>query len=129
MAEMKILTAHIRDPNQRFLETYVKNGGYSTLKKAIPHIAPSTIVEMVKQSGLRGQGGAGFGTGAKWGFIPKDPSLPKYLVCNADESEPGTFKDRLLIENDPHQVIEGIILTSYAIGAHYAFIYCRGEFF
>lgn len=129
MAEMKVLTAHIRDPQQRFLETYVKNGGYSSIKKAIPHIAPGDIIEMVKKAGLRGRGGAGFGTGTKWGYIPKDPALPKYLVCNANESEPGTFKDRLLIENDPHQLLEGIILTSYAIGAHYAFIYCRGEFF
>ncbi len=87
------------------------------------------LIEMVKQSGLRGRGGAGFSTGMKWGFIPKDPALPKYLVCNCDESEPGTFKDRLLIEKDPHQLIEGMILASYAIGAKLAFIYCRGEFF
>ena len=129
MAEMKILTAYMDDPNQRHIATYEKNGGYQAIRKAIPHIQPAALVEMVKESGLRGRGGAGFGTGMKWGFIPKDPALPKYLVCNADESEPGTFKDRLLIEKDPHQIIEGIILTCYAIGAKQAFIYCRGEFF
>lgn len=129
MSEMRILMAYIDSPGQRNIETYIKNGGYQTLRKAIPKMAPAEITEMVKQSGLRGRGGAGFSTGMKWGFIPKDPSLPKYLVCNCDESEPGTFKDRLLIEHDPHQLIEGMILSSYAIGAHLAFIYCRGEFF
>src|SRR5262249_2736593 len=87
------------------------------------------LVRMVQESGLRGRGGAGFETGKKWGFIPKDPNVEKFLVCNADESEPGTFKDRLIMEKDPHQLIEGIILTCYAIGAKMAFIYCRGEFF
>lgn len=129
MDECKIITAHIGDPNQCHIDTYEKNGGYTAIRKAIGHIAPNDLTEMVKQSGLRGRGGAGFVTGVKWGFIPKDSPIPKYLVCNADESEPGTFKDRLLIENDPHQIIEGIILASYAIGAKQAFIYCRGEFF
>lgn len=129
MAEQRVLMAHIDDPNQYKIETYERNGGYQAIRKAIPHIAQADLIEMVKQSGLRGRGGAGFLTGAKWGFVPKDPSLPKYLVCNSDESEPGTFKDRLLIEHDPHQVIEGIILASYAIGAEHAFIYCRGEFY
>ncbi len=126
---MKVLTAYIDNPTQYQIDTYEKNGGYQAIKKAIPNIAPDTLMEMVKQSELRGRGGAGFMTGVKWGFIPKDPSLAKYVVCNADESEPGTFKDRLLMEKDPHQVIEGIILTSYAIGAKKAFIYCRGEYF
>ena len=108
MAEMRVLLAHIDDPNQSSIETYEKNGGYQAIKKAIPHIAPNTLIELVKQSELRGRGGAGFSTGTKWGFIPKDPNTAKYVVCNADESEPGTFKDRLLIEKDPHQVIEGI---------------------
>lgn len=129
MAEMRILMAHIDAPDQYNISTYERNGGYQALKKAIPHVKAEDLTEMVKQSGLRGRGGAGFVTGAKWGFVPKNPNLPKYLVCNADESEPGTFKDRLLIEHDPHQVVEGVILASYAIGAHYAFIYCRGEFF
>lgn len=129
MAEMRILMAHMDKPGQCGIEGYERNGGYQTIRKAIPHMAPASIVTMVKDSGLRGRGGAGFLTGAKWGFIPKDPSLTKYLVCNCDESEPGTFKDRLLIEKDPHQLIEGMILSSYAIGCHLAFIYCRGEFY
>lgn len=129
MAEMRVLLAHVDKPNQDHIDTYRQNGGYKSLEKAIPHIEPASLIDMVKQSGLRGRGGAGFPTGVKWGFVPKDPSLPKYLVCNCDESEPGTFKDRLLIEKDPHQLIEGMILTSYAIGARKAFIFCRGEYF
>lgn len=129
MGEKRILMAHMDDPHQYRLETYLKNGGYQAVKKAIPHIAPAALTEMVKQSELRGRGGAGFPTGMKWGFVPKDPMLTKYLVCNCDESEPGTFKDHLIIMRDPHQLIEGIILSSWAIGAKTAFIYCRGEFF
>ncbi len=129
MSEMKILTAYVKEPGQYTIETYEKNGGYRAIKKAIPHRKAEEITEEVKQAGLRGRGGAGFATGMKWGFVPKDPALPKYLVCNCDESEPGTFKDRLIIENDPHQLLEGIILACYAISASRAFIYCRGEFF
>ncbi len=129
MPEMRILMAHIDEENQNEIAVYEKNGGYQAIRKAIPQIAPAALIDMVKQSGLRGRGGAGFPTGVKWGFVPKDPALPKYLVCNCDESEPGTFKDRLLIEKDPHQLIEGMILASYAIGAKCAFIYCRGEYF
>lgn len=129
MAEMRILMAHVDQPGQCTIDGYERNGGYQAIRKAIPHIAPASIVASVKESGLRGRGGAGFLTGAKWEFVPQDPSIPKYLVCNADESEPGTFKDRLLIEKDPHQLIEGMILGSYAIGSHLAFIYCRGEFY
>lgn len=129
MDEMKVLTAYCKDPNQRKIDTYIAHGGYQAVKKIIPSMTPDNLIELVKSTSLRGRGGAGFVTGAKWAFIPKDPSLTKYLVCNCDESEPGTFKDRLLVENDPHQLIEGMILTSYAIGAHLAFIYCRGEYF
>lgn len=120
--------AHMGKVGQCSIDTYELNGGYRAIRKAIPHIQPKDLIEMVKQSGLRGRGGAGFSTGMKWGFVPQNIS-PKYLVCNSDESEPGTFKDRLIIENDPHQLIEGIILSSYAIGANRAFIYTRGEFF
>lgn len=126
---MKILLKNIDHPSQKEIKVYESNGGYQAARKAIGKIQPVDLVEMVKQSGLRGRGGAGFGTGMKWGFIPKDPSLPKYLVCNCDESEPGTFKDRLLIENDPHQLIEGMLLSSYAIGAHFSVLYVRGEYF
>lgn len=128
MSEMRVLLAHINDSTQPELATYEKNGGYQAIRKAIPHIVPDSLTAMVKESGLRGRGGAGFVTGSKWGFIPKN-IFPRYLVCNADESEPGTFKDRLLMEHDPHQLIEGIILASYAIGANTSFIYCRGEYF
>ena len=129
MAEMRVLMANFGKPDQCNINTYIQNGGGEALKKAIPHIPPDQLIEMVRLSGLRGRGGAGFPTGRKWGFIPKDPTLIKYLVCNCDESEPGTFKDRLIIESDPLQLIEGMILASYAIGARQAFIYCRGEFF
>ncbi|MCJ7578236.1 MAG: NADH-quinone oxidoreductase subunit NuoF, partial [candidate division Zixibacteria bacterium] len=101
---------------------------YRALPKALKEYSPPDLIEMVKKSGLRGRGGAGFPTGLKWGFVPKDSPKPKFLLCNADEGEPGTFKDRWLIEKDPHQLIEGIIISSYAIGAHRAFIYIRGEF-
>ncbi len=126
---MKVLTEFTHDPDQRTLKKYQENGGYQAIRKTIPSITPDTLIEMIKASELRGRGGAGFPTGKKWGFIPKDPSIDKYLVCNCDESEPGTFKDRFLTEKDPHQLIEGTILSSYAIGANRAFIYCRGEFY
>ncbi len=128
MPEQRILMAHMDDDDQVNIATYEKNGGYQAIRKAIPNITPAALIDMVKQSGLRGRGGAGFPTGNKWSFVPQTIS-PRYLVCNCDESEPGTFKDRLIIERDPHQLIEGIILASYAIGAEKAFVYCRGEFF
>lgn len=126
--EMRVLTAHIEEPNQHQIDVYLKNGGYLSAQRALK-MKPDEVIEVVKASGLRGRGGAGFPTGMKWGFLPKTPGQAKYLVCNCDESEPGTFKDRLIIEKDPHQLIEGIIIASYALGAHFAFIYCRGEFF
>lgn len=129
MAQMKVLTEHIDAPEQHTLKVYQQNGGYTALRKVIPGIAPQALMDSVQASDLRGRGGAGFPTGKKWGFIPKDPNQTKYLVCNSDESEPGTFKDRLIIEKDPHQLIEGVILSSYAIDAHLAVIYCRGEFY
>lgn len=128
MPEMKVLTKYIDDPDQYKIETYLKHGGYLSLNKVIPNESPASLIEMVKKSFLRGRGGAGFVTGAKWGFVPQAHPV-KYLVCNCDESEPGTFKDRLLIEKDPHQLIEGMILASYAIGAHTCFIFCRGEYY
>lgn len=128
MPEMRILLAHIDKPNQFQLDTYESNGGYQAIQKTIGKMQPDEVINLIKDSGLRGRGGAGFQTGMKWGFVPKTAEI-KYLVCNSDESEPGTFKDRLLIENDPHQVVEGVILSSYAIGANRAFIYCRGEFY
>ncbi len=108
------------------LEAYERNGGYDALGKALGH-APADIIEMVKDSGLRGRGGAGFPTGMKWGFIPKDDDKPHYLVVNADESEPGTCKDIPLMMATPHLLIEGAIISAYAINASHAFIYVRGE--
>ncbi|MGB2806027.1 MAG: NADH-quinone oxidoreductase subunit NuoF [Candidatus Zixiibacteriota bacterium] len=125
----KILFKHIDVPDQYRIDTYIKNGGYRALAQALKEHTPDELIEIVKKSGLRGRGGAGFPAGMKWGFVPKDSPKPRFLLCNADEGEPGTFKDRTLIENDPHQLIEGIIIASYAIGAHRAFIYIRGEFY
>lgn len=122
-----ILTEAVGQPGSWTLDHYLSRGGYEGLQKALS-MAPDEVVEEVKRSGLRGRGGAGFPTGQKWGFVPRDPSRPKYLICNADESEPGSFKDRMLLEHDPHQVLEGIAIAAYAINAGRAFIYMRGEF-
>jgi NADH-quinone oxidoreductase subunit F len=113
--------------NSRSLAIYIKAGGYRALDKALG-MAPAEVIAEVKASGVRGRGGAGFPAGVKWSFVPKDSPKPKYLICNADESEPGTFKDRELILVDPHMILEGIAIASYAIGAHTAYIYIRGEF-
>jgi NADH-quinone oxidoreductase subunit F len=126
MTEPILLRARGRE-NSRALESYLESGGYSALARALA-MDPAEVIEEVKAAGLRGRGGAGFPAGVKWGFVPKDSPKPKYLICNADESEPGTFKDRELILVDPHMVIEGIAIASYAIGAGTAYIYIRGEF-
>ncbi|MDA8204747.1 MAG: NADH-quinone oxidoreductase subunit NuoF [Thermaerobacter sp.] len=109
------------------IDVYEANQGYQPLRKALKEYDPKALVEMVKASGLRGRGGAGFPTGMKWSFLPND-GRPRYLVVNSDEAEPGTFKDRELIEKNPHQLIEGMIISSYATGAREAYVYCRGEF-
>jgi NADH-quinone oxidoreductase subunit F len=128
MAEVEpVLTARWGIEGADSMDGYLKAGGYSALKKALS-MSPGAIIEEVKASGLRGRGGAGFPTGAKWSFIPQDTGKPVYVVCNADEGEPGTFKDRELLERDPHQLVEGIAITSYAVGCRTAFIYARGEF-
>jgi NADH-quinone oxidoreductase subunit F len=126
--EVRILSKHFGDPMQRRVDTYVERGGYWALKKAF-EMGPEKIIDEVKASGLRGRGGAGFPTGVKWSFMPKGSGKPHYLLCNADESEPGTFKDRELIRWNPHQLIEGCLIGAYAIGAQHVYIYCRGEFF
>jgi NADH-quinone oxidoreductase subunit F len=110
------------------LSTYEAGGGYRALAKALRGYAPDEVVELVKQSNLRGRGGAGFPTGMKWSFVPKRGGKPTYLCCNADEGEPGTFKDRIIMERDPHQLIEGLAISAYAIGAETAYIYIRGEY-
>ncbi len=114
-------------PRSETIEVYLENGGYQALEKALQH-EPAELVDMVKRSRLRGRGGAGFPAGLKWSFMPRE-DVPKYLCINTDEGEPGTFKDRELIEKDPHQVIEGAIIAAYAVGARRAFVYIRGEFF
>ena len=123
----KILLQNIEKPDSHTLDTYLAGGGYKSLEKAFT-IKPEILIQKVKDSGLKGRGGAGFPAGLKWSFIPKAPGLQKYLCCNADEGEPGTYKDRGIIEKDPHLLIEGMIITSYAIGADKAYIYIRGEF-
>ena len=109
------------------IKCFIKDGGYETLKKAM-EMEPAAVTEEVKKSGLRGRGGAGFPTGVKWTFIPKGNTKPVYVVCNCDESEPGTFKDRFVVHQDPHQLIEGMIIACYAVQAHYGVIYMREEF-
>ena len=110
------------------IDVYLQNGGYQALEKALQQMTPESIIEEVKRSSLRGRGGAGFPTGMKWSFVPKDSPKPKYVICNADESEPGSCKDRPLMEMDPNQMIEGIIIAGRAIDAHRGFIYIRGEY-
>src|SRR6187455_951773 len=129
MAYQPVLTSHVNDPNSYTLDFYVKNArGYEGLRKALT-LKPNDIIEQVKASGLRGRGGAGFPTGLKWQFVLKDTPKPKYIACNADESEPGTFKDHVLMERNPHLLIEGCAIGCYAIGAKVAYIYIRGEFY
>jgi NADH-quinone oxidoreductase subunit F len=122
-----ILTKFVREPNSFTLDVYLRHDGYSALRKALT-LPPDQIIEMVKASGLRGRGGAGFPTGMKWQFVDKKIE-PRYIACNADESEPGTFKDHLLMERNPHLLIEGCAIGCYAIGARVAYIYIRGEFY
>ncbi|QIX62190.1 NADH-quinone oxidoreductase subunit NuoF [Hymenobacter sp. BT18] len=123
----KLLTEHINVEGIDTLEVYRKHGGYRSVEKALKTMTPDEVVEEVKKSGLRGRGGAGFPTGMKWSFLAKPEGVPRYLVCNADESEPGTFKDRQLMSKLPHLLIEGMITSSYALGANTSYIYIRGE--
>jgi NADH-quinone oxidoreductase subunit F len=126
----RVLTRNVHKPRSQGLDVYEAGGGYQALRKALRSMTPDEVTEEVKRSGLRGRGGAGFPTGLKWSFMPRevDPRRPHYLINNADESEPGTFKDRLLMEHDPHLVLEGSLIAAYAIRASTCFIYIRGEF-
>ena len=128
MKETLLLTKHMREnpENSHLIEIYEKNNGYSAAKKALKENNPGEVIEEIKTSNIRGRGGAGFPTGVKWGFLAEDEE--RYLVINADESEPGTFKDRILLERDPHQLIEGVIITCFASNISKAFIYVRGEY-
>jgi NADH-quinone oxidoreductase subunit F len=114
-------------PDSQSITTYLVAGGYNGWEKVL-RMTPEAVIGEVNASELRGRGGAGFPTGKKWSFVPRDHPGPRYLVCNADESEPGTFKDREIIEHDPHLVVEGVAIASFAIRASVAYIYIRGEF-
>ncbi len=127
-SEVRMMSEHFGDPAARTLKGWEERGGYKALRKALG-MSRADVVNEVKASGLRGRGGAGFPTGVKWSFMPQYTGKPHYLLCNADESEPGTFKDRELMRWTPHQVIEGCLIGAYAINASHAYIYIRGEFF
>lgn len=123
-----LLLRHRDIPDLKNIEVYKKNGGFESLKKAVTTMQPKQVVEEVKASGLRGRGGAGFPTGVKWSFLP-DTIWPHYVVCNADESEPGTFKDREIMEGNPYQFLEGVAISCFAVGATEGYIYIRGEYY
>lgn len=123
----KILLKNIDNPNSADISEYIKTGGYKSISKVFD-MQPKEVIEEVKKSGLRGRGGAGFPTAMKWNFANADPKFPKYLVCNADEGEPGTFKDRPILEKNPHLLIEGMVISGYALGAEFGYIYLRGEY-
>jgi NADH-quinone oxidoreductase subunit F len=123
----QLLLEHINVPGINTLDVYRQKGGYRSVEKALKTLTPEEVVEEVKKSGLRGRGGAGFPTGMKWSFLAKPEGVARYLVCNADESEPGTFKDRYLMTYIPHALIEGMIVSSFALGANTSYIYVRGE--
>ena len=120
-----ILTRNVGVRDVQQLKVYESRGGYASVKKAFEQ-TPEEIVQIVKESGLRGRGGAGFSCGMKWGFLPKDHQGPIYMVVNFDESEPGTFKDRYLCDHDPHQILEGTLVSCYATRASVAYIFIRG---
>jgi NADH-quinone oxidoreductase subunit F len=123
----KLLLEHINVPGINTFDVYRSKGGYAAVEKALKTMSPDEVVEEVKKSGLRGRGGAGFPTGMKWSFLAKPEGVARYMVCNADESEPGTFKDRYLMNYIPHLLIEGMIVSSFALGAKVSYIYVRGE--
>lgn len=129
MTPAPLLTKHLGEPGRDAIDAYLATGGYQAAARALRELAPDQIIEMVEASGLRGRGGAGFPTGRKWKLTPKREGEIRYLVVNADEGEPGTFKDRTMIEGDPHQILEGMLITAFANQVHQAYIYLRGEFF
>jgi NADH-quinone oxidoreductase subunit F len=125
--EVKVISRRFGIPNSASIDVYLQNEGYKAIEKALS-MKPEDVINEVKNSGLRGRGGAGFNTGMKWSFVPKESTKPRYVVCNADESEPATCKDRPLMEYDPHQLIEGIVIAGHAIQSHQGYIYIRGEY-
>lgn len=127
-AEQRIVLQRVGIIDPENIEEYIINDGYQALGKVLSEMTPRDVIEEVKASGLRGRGGAGFPTGLKWGFVAGTPAKKKYVICNGDESEPGTFKDRLILEGDPHSIIEAMSIAAYAVGANEGFIYIRGEY-
>ena len=128
-SEGPVLSTRFKDPNGTWLDDYLASDGYLAARKVLTSMTPEQVIEEINTAKLRGLGGAGFPTGRKWSFIPKGTTKPKYLVVNADEGEPGTFKDRYILERDPHSLLEGMIIAAYAIGSHKAYVYIRGEYF
>ena len=124
-----VLSARFKNPNGTWMDDYLANDGYQAAGKVLRSMTPEQVIEEINRAKLRGLGGAGFPTGRKWSFIPKGTNKPKYLVVNADEGEPGTFKDRYILERDPHALLEGMLIAAYAIGSHKAYVYIRGEYF
>ncbi len=124
-----VLSARFGDPDGTWLERYVAGGGYLAARRVLTSMTPEQVIQEVSRANLRGLGGAGFPTGKKWSFVPRDSIKPRYLVVNADEGEPGTFKDRYILERDPHALLEGMIIAAHAIGSHKAYVYIRGEYF
>src|SRR6202453_1682609 len=124
----KLLLEKAHVENIRLYDVYRREGGYRSVEKALKTLSPDAVTEEVKKSGLRGRGGAGFPTGMKWSFLAKPEGVPRHLVCNADESEPGTFKDRYLMEFHPHLFIEGLLISSFALGSNTTYVYIRGEY-
>ena len=125
--EVRVLSKRFGLPNSQSLDTYLANDGFKAFQKAVG-MRPEEIINEVKASNLRGRGGAGFPTGLKWSFVPRTSPKPKYIIANADESEPGTCKDRVLMEEDPHQLLEGMLIAGLAVDSHKGYIYIRGEY-
>jgi NADH-quinone oxidoreductase subunit F len=125
--ETRVISQRFQLPNCASIDTYLATEGYDGLKKAIA-MTPEAIIDTLKASNLRGRGGAGFPTGMKWSFVPRTTGKPTYIICNSDESEPGTCKDRLLMEKDPHQMIEGMVIAGFTIKSNKGYIYIRGEY-
>ncbi|MFP6614429.1 MAG: NADH-quinone oxidoreductase subunit NuoF [Pirellulales bacterium] len=128
-ADGPVLSCRFKDPDGTWLEDYVADDGYVAAGKVLTSMTPQEVIDDVSSANLRGLGGAGFPAGRKWSFVPKETDKPKFLVVNADEGEPGTFKDRYIMERDPHALLEGVIIAAYAIGSHKAYVYIRGEYF
>jgi NADH-quinone oxidoreductase subunit F len=126
-APTKVVTQNWDDPDVFGFDGYTARGGYEGLRAAL-EMTPADLIDVVKASGLRGRGGAGFPTGVKWSFVPQDTDKPTYVVANFDESEPGTFNNREIVEREPHRFLEGVAIAAYAVQSHTAFVYCRGEF-